>query len=147
MALIACPECGQQVSTLAETCPHCGVAKPAAVAAQRVPPPRRLVPTWVIVFSVVIGFIGIMILVNSGGQDESKRAPLIEQNLHERAIAASAISAAGHPCGTVTSAARTPSGGIRAVCSNGDTYRIVEVQGKTLAMRCSAVKAIGVEGC
>lgn len=24
MALIKCPECGREISTLAETCPHCG---------------------------------------------------------------------------------------------------------------------------
>jgi hypothetical protein len=30
MALKACRECGQQVSTAAETCPHCGVRKPIA---------------------------------------------------------------------------------------------------------------------
>src|SRR5262245_36640079 len=28
MALKACRECGQQVSTRAETCPHCGVRSP-----------------------------------------------------------------------------------------------------------------------
>lgn len=26
MALISCPECGQSVSSMAETCPHCGVS-------------------------------------------------------------------------------------------------------------------------
>jgi hypothetical protein len=30
MALKACRECGQQISTEAETCPHCGVRKPIA---------------------------------------------------------------------------------------------------------------------
>ncbi len=144
MALITCPECGQQVSTLAATCPHCGVAKPATVAAERLPPARRLVPTWVIAFSILIGVVGLMILVNSGGRDESKPAPLTENP--EIRIATIAINGAEHPCGTVVSATRS-AGGIRALCSNGETYAIVEIQGKTLAMRCSAVRALGIEGC
>lgn len=32
MALISCPECGQQVSTAAPSCPHCGVVLSAAVS-------------------------------------------------------------------------------------------------------------------
>lgn len=30
MALIACPECGHQVSTLAKACPQCGAPPPGA---------------------------------------------------------------------------------------------------------------------
>lgn len=30
MALVACPECGKQVSTEARTCPHCGSPTPLA---------------------------------------------------------------------------------------------------------------------
>ena len=30
MAMSNCKECGKAVSTLAETCPNCGVAKPAS---------------------------------------------------------------------------------------------------------------------
>ena len=32
MALVACPECGQQISTSAAACPHCGRPSAAAVA-------------------------------------------------------------------------------------------------------------------
>ncbi|WP_038218051.1 zinc ribbon domain-containing protein [Xenophilus azovorans] len=30
MALVACPECGHQVSTLAKACPQCGAPPPGA---------------------------------------------------------------------------------------------------------------------
>jgi len=45
MPLVACPECKQQISTLAATCPHCGAPqRPAASPAappEVVPRPRR----------------------------------------------------------------------------------------------------------
>lgn len=53
MALINCPECGQQVSNAAEACPHCGfpVARSLAQAAAPVPPATTEVlaevrPSW-----------------------------------------------------------------------------------------------------
>ena len=41
MALIKCPECGQEVSDKAPTCPHCGVQ----IAGKLVPPPVPFQPT------------------------------------------------------------------------------------------------------
>jgi len=35
MAMEECRECGDQVSTGAETCPHCGVSYPTSEAGQR----------------------------------------------------------------------------------------------------------------
>lgn len=53
MALINCPECGQQVSNAAEACPHCGfpVARSLAEAAVPAPPAATEVlaevrPSW-----------------------------------------------------------------------------------------------------
>jgi membrane protein YdbS with pleckstrin-like domain len=52
MALIECPECGNQVSTAAPTCPSCGfpVAAQAAEAAQAQPAPDTVLaevrPSW-----------------------------------------------------------------------------------------------------
>jgi len=37
MALIACPECGKQVSSLAASCPHCGIGLQGARAGAAVP--------------------------------------------------------------------------------------------------------------
>lgn len=34
MALIKCPECGQEISDLARTCPHCGAPNAAAPKAE-----------------------------------------------------------------------------------------------------------------
>jgi hypothetical protein len=64
-----------------------------------------------------------------------------------KAVALAAIQQADHPCGTVNDAVRTQDGGIRAVCSNGEVYRVFTVQGKTVAMKCSAVVKLGVSGC
>ena len=62
-------------------------------------------------------------------------------------VAIAAIKDADHPCGTVVRAARTDSGGIRAVCSNGETYRVFTVDGRLVAMKCSAAAKLGVSGC
>ena len=62
-------------------------------------------------------------------------------------VALAAIEDAGHPCGTIVRATRTESGGIRAVCSNGETYRVFTVNGRLVAMKCSAAAALGVSGC
>jgi membrane protein YdbS with pleckstrin-like domain len=39
MALVACPECGQQISTAASSCPHCGRPSGIAVAQNAAPWP------------------------------------------------------------------------------------------------------------
>jgi len=62
-------------------------------------------------------------------------------------IAAAAIRDADHPCVTVLVAVRLADGSIRAVCSNGEVYRIFTVQGKVVAMKCSAAAKLGVSGC
>lgn len=45
MALVPCRECGQQVSTEAKTCPHCGVADPAGKPTPARPPSATPAPT------------------------------------------------------------------------------------------------------
>lgn len=42
MALIPCPECGRQVSTLASNCPNCGCPQAAASLAKAVEPERAV---------------------------------------------------------------------------------------------------------
>ncbi|HEU0055536.1 MAG TPA: zinc-ribbon domain-containing protein [Longimicrobium sp.] len=44
MALMYCRECGKQVSSEAQACPHCGVPYPTGVALMPPPPPAYLVP-------------------------------------------------------------------------------------------------------
>jgi hypothetical protein len=62
-------------------------------------------------------------------------------------VAAAAIKDADHPCGSVVRATRLDTGGIRAVCSNGEAYRVFTVDRKVVAMRCSAAARLGVSGC
>lgn len=49
MPVIACPDCGRDVSTLAPTCPHCGRPSPAATAPilpAAAPPPVKEETVW-----------------------------------------------------------------------------------------------------
>jgi len=49
-------------------------------------------------------------------------------------------------CPTVVRALRLGDGSIRAVCSNGEDFRVFNLNGKTIAMRCSAARQLGA-GC
>jgi hypothetical protein len=64
-----------------------------------------------------------------------------------KTIATGAIKAANHPSGKVLDAIRLNDGSIRAVCSNGEAYRVFTVQGELVAMKCSAAARLGVSGC
>lgn len=61
MAIIKCRECGQDVSSQARTCPHCGIAMPS----NRVEPRR--------VASVVIIIIAVFIFILVKHTNESRR--------------------------------------------------------------------------
>ena len=50
-------------------------------------------------------------------------------------------------CPKVVESIRMRDGGLRAVCSNAEVFRVFVVNSKTIAMRCSVANAIGVEGC
>jgi hypothetical protein len=50
-------------------------------------------------------------------------------------------------CPRIQTALRMGDGGIHAVCSNQETYRVFTVDGKPLALRCSALRRIGVQAC
>lgn len=65
------------------------------------------------------------------------------------AVAGSAILAAEHPCGKVASASRLRDGTIRALCSNGEAYRVMRVKGmaETVALKCSAAAKLGISDC
>jgi hypothetical protein len=64
-----------------------------------------------------------------------------------KGIASAAIKEADHPCGRVLDAIRLNDGSIRAVCSNGEAYRVFIAQGILVAMKCSAAARLGVSGC
>lgn len=65
-----------------------------------------------------------------------------------RSIAAAAIQKAGHPCPKVIAASRLADRSIAAMCGNGEDYRITTIEALgTVAMRCSAVRRMGIKGC
>jgi hypothetical protein len=62
-------------------------------------------------------------------------------------VALRIIREAEHPCPKVTKARRDPSGGIRAMCSNGEEYVIASMSNpkhgtKVFALKCSAARAL-----
>ena len=76
MALIECPECGGQVSTLAAACPHCGfpVSESAVVARRRPGGPSRWTDPgfWVIVIGLAaVIAVSILLLRQAARQEES----------------------------------------------------------------------------
>jgi hypothetical protein len=62
-------------------------------------------------------------------------------------VAQKAIQDAGHQCSLIVAATRLGDGSIRAVCNDGEIYRVFNFQGQSLAMKCSALKSLGVSGC
>ena len=94
MPVIACPDCGRDVSTLATACPHCGRPSPAAtapVSPQAATPVAaeetiwRGSPAWTLVIGRVIFMAVITIfiplfayLLAGGADDDASRAALIK---------------------------------------------------------------------
>lgn len=160
MSLASCRECHGQVSTEARACPHCGVPEP-------VPPPQLVKPHarkrggWWFAALLIGMFVSAGVIGNY--VFPAKKSPLITPPPRPtapgvpdisgappgdpRSVATRAIRDADHPCGTVVSAVRLSTGGIRAACSNGETYRVFAHQGRELAMKCSAAAQLGVSGC
>ena len=64
-----------------------------------------------------------------------------------KVVALQAINEAKHACPKIISAKRWSNGSITAICSNGEDYRIFTINGESLAMKCSAARAIGVKSC
>ena len=52
MALKPCRECGEQVSTEAKTCPHCGVKRPVK---------QTSVFAWIILAVIGLGFVSAVL--------------------------------------------------------------------------------------
>jgi hypothetical protein len=62
-------------------------------------------------------------------------------------VATIAISGAEHPCPKVKKAQRNSDGSISAICSNKEDYRIFTIDNKSIVMRCSVIRKLGVNGC
>lgn len=93
--------------------------------------------------ALLVTVLSLIAPTRAVGQAAIGAAPLCDP----KTVAMAAIRDAGHPCGKVVSAARRSEGDVRAVCSNGETYRIFTIKGEAMAMRCSAAAKIGVTGC
>ena len=71
MPVVACPDCGKDVSTLAPSCPHCGRPSPAGTTPITAPPPRPVVeetiwrgnPSAMKLVGKVISIVLILIIV------------------------------------------------------------------------------------
>jgi hypothetical protein len=50
-------------------------------------------------------------------------------------------------CPQIQSALRMGDGGIHAVCTNREIYRVFTVDGKAFALRCSAMRRLGLDAC
>jgi len=76
VALVDCPECGRQVSTLAVACPHCGfpLSREAVEAQGPVPgrgPSRWTDPGfWVIMIGLIVVIILSIVLLQQAGRDD-----------------------------------------------------------------------------
>lgn len=90
----------------------------------------------------VLGLICLMAMTTANAQTTGP-APAGEP----KPVALAVIRDADHPCPKVTRAERLSDGSIKAVCSNGEDYRVFSVKGKPAAMRCSAARRLGVDGC
>jgi hypothetical protein len=75
VALVDCPECGKQISTLAAACPHCGFPVSREVAESQAPgrergPARWTDPGfWVIVVGLVVVIVLSIVLLRQAGRE------------------------------------------------------------------------------
>ena len=95
----------------------------------------------------LIGWVGIVSFVGRGAVEDRPAENSSAAGSSEITIATTAITDADHPCGVVVNASRLKDGSIRAVCSNGEAYRVSVLQGGLVALRCSAAARLGVSGC
>jgi hypothetical protein len=95
---------------------------------------------------LVHAFVPILVLFLTGvAYAQVKISPAPRGD--EKQIASAAIKNAEHPCGRVLDAIRLQDNSVRAMCSNGEAYRVFSLQGEVVAMKCSAAKRLGVGGC
>jgi hypothetical protein len=77
MSLINCPECGNEVSTTAASCPHCArPINPPAVAERKVVvmdagPPREGFPSWALIPIGLLALILVIVLYVVWGRDNN----------------------------------------------------------------------------
>jgi uncharacterized membrane protein YdbT with pleckstrin-like domain len=88
MPVIACPDCGREVSTFAPACPHCGRPSPAGGAAMpaAVPSPVAEETLWKgtpspkVLIGRVVGLIAIAIVIPVAAQWMARNTPDLDQS-------------------------------------------------------------------
>ena len=64
MALVDCPECGRQISTLAAACPQCGYPLPGGVTPASAAGPNRGPSRWTDpgFWVIIVGFVAVIVM-------------------------------------------------------------------------------------
>jgi hypothetical protein len=90
MALRACRECGSQISTKAETCPHCGIAAPARTVLDGIKDGIKEIILGLVSLCVVLGvFVFIVSSREAAKNDEEAKQKCLEKHpLTEKQTAA-----------------------------------------------------------
>lgn len=94
---------------------------------------RRL---WGIAAAIIIVFFSRNVSAQFGPAPEGDATVVAQKSIRDNFDE--------NDCPLVVEARRFGDGSIRALCNNGETYRVF---GSHYAMRCSAVAALGIHGC
>jgi hypothetical protein len=98
MPLVKCPDCGNEVSDRAPSCPKCGAPIGARQAvppsAQPVPPPKKKtsILTWGCLTLIVLAVIGGVLSKTTGGNPQPA-APSAEQQKEDQAVKIALVGA------------------------------------------------------
>ncbi|WP_428673651.1 DUF4236 domain-containing protein [Reyranella sp.] len=71
----------------------------------------------------------------------------IDASADDTALVLRVLRDTAHPCPILVRAVRVSDGSLRALCTNGEIYRLAQARGEWLAIRCSAAERMGVKGC
>lgn len=151
-----CPDCGGPLSGTTAVCGKCQVERGRMGLGAR----RRNGPAlFFVVVTVVVGVLLISSLSTHSPTNEDPQPPQTTPKVglvslppgSPTEVARRAINENGRVCGALTSATALNDGTIRAVCSNGQSYRVFAVEKDAqvvlLAMDCEAARRLGVSGC
>jgi peptidoglycan hydrolase-like protein with peptidoglycan-binding domain len=72
---------------------------------------------------------------------------MVDASADETAVVLRVLRDTAHPCPSLVRAVRVTDGSLRAICTNGEIYRITQLRGEWLALRCSAAERMGIKGC
>lgn len=119
MALKKCRECGDNVSSSAKTCPHCGIKKPYTS------------PSGCFIFIFAVGFATYMTYVKDDSKPTENTYQKFEDTKELRSEAQAVIQSRGFSCDKVNSTHAAAFGGsITVFCDDAYEYKIKDNGGK-----------------